>query len=129
MGSEIVRGQRTCQLVIAERLEVACRRKVALSPITLGERAIGDLADERLHEAVLTTFRRARIELNIDELAPAEVAQSRLEAARVLSGNGGKCGQREALSQNGGILQECPVCRIKGVEARGNEGSQSFRYG
>ena len=58
-GGEVVAGQRAGQLVVAERLVVAGHGQVAGAAVATGERAVGDLADQRLHELVLAALRRA----------------------------------------------------------------------
>ena len=79
VGRDVVRGQRAGQLVVAERLEVARRGEVAGPPLALGQRAVGDLADERLDEAVLAALGAARVGLDVEQLAPDEAAEARLE--------------------------------------------------
>ena len=51
VGRQVVGRQDAGQLLVAERLEVAGRGEVAGAPVAPGERAVGDLADERLDEA------------------------------------------------------------------------------
>ena len=72
-------GQGARQLVGAERLEVAGRRQVPGLAVALGERVVGDLADERLDERVLAALRRARVGLQGQQLAPDERPEARLE--------------------------------------------------
>ena len=54
---QVVAGQRAGELVAAEGLEVARRGEVQLLAIVLGQRVVGDLADERLDERVLAALR------------------------------------------------------------------------
>ena len=82
VGGEVVRGEGAGQLVVAERLEVAGGRKVPGPPLALGQRAVGDLADQRLDEAVLAALGRARVGLDLEELAPDEGPEPRLELGR-----------------------------------------------
>ena len=72
------------QLVVAERLEVARGGQVAGPPLALGQRAVGDLADERLDEAVQAALRAPRIDLDVEQLAPDERLEPRLEDVRRL---------------------------------------------
>ena len=45
---------------------------MACPPVAVGERAVGDLADERLDERVHAAFGRARVDLLDDEVGPSE---------------------------------------------------------
>ena len=56
-------GQRAGELVGAERLEEARGRQVARLAVAPGERAVGDLADQRLDEGVLAALGRARVDV------------------------------------------------------------------
>ena len=57
VGREVVAGEGTGELVDAEGLEAARRGEVAQLAIGVGERVVGDLADERLDERVLAALR------------------------------------------------------------------------
>ena len=72
VGREVVAGKRAGELVGPERLEEPGRREVARLPVATGEGVVGDLADERLDERVLTAFRAARIEVLGQQLASNE---------------------------------------------------------
>ncbi len=61
VGGQVLAGQRARQLVGAEGLEVAGGGEVAGLPVASGERVVGDLADERLDERVLTALGRSRV--------------------------------------------------------------------
>ena len=56
VGGQVVAGQGAGQLVGLERLEEPCRGQVADLAVALGQRVVGDLADERLDERVLATL-------------------------------------------------------------------------
>ena len=72
---QIVRRQRAGQLVVAERLEVARGREMPGAPFAAREGSVGDLADERLDEAVLAALR-------------ADADRSRRRGARAAPGLG-----------------------------------------
>ena len=55
LGSEVVAGETTRQLLRAERLEVASGRQVPELALLPRERVVGDLANERLDEPVVAT--------------------------------------------------------------------------
>ena len=78
-GGEVVAGERAGQLIVTERLVVSRHSQVARAAIAARERAVRDLADERLHEFVLAPLRRLRIALEIEQLASGEVAEPGLE--------------------------------------------------
>ena len=90
---EIVGGQRADQLVLAERLEMACRGEMPVAAVALGQGRIRDLADERLDEAVLAALGRPLVDLLDEDLAPDETAQARLEIGRVGRGDGRQAGR------------------------------------
>ena len=57
VGRQVVLGQGAGDALVVERLEVARRRDVHPPSIALGERPVGDLADEPLDEPVLAALR------------------------------------------------------------------------
>ena len=128
-GGEVVGGQGTDELVLAERLEMPRRGEMPVAAVTLGQRRVRDLADERLDEAVLAAFRRPRVDLLDEDLAPDETAQSRLELGRVGCGDGRQPGRGEALAEDGRVLEEGPIGRVERVEACGDERVQGLRDG
>ena len=75
-------GQHTGQLVVAERLEVRAAARWRARPLAASERPVGDLADERLDEAVLAALGRARVGLDLEQLAPHQVAQAAARSRR-----------------------------------------------
>ena len=121
--------ERADKLVLAERLEMACRGEVAVATVALGQSRVGDLADERLDEAVLASFGRPRIDLLDEDLAPDETAQPRLEIGRIGRGDGSQTGRREALAEHRGVLQEGPIGRVEGIETRRDERVERLRDG
>src|SRR5258706_8347861 len=78
--SEIVRRERSRQLVRAETLEVASGREMPRPPVAARQRVVGDLPDQGLDERVLAPLGRARIRLQREQLAPDEGPQAWLEA-------------------------------------------------
>jgi hypothetical protein len=52
-----VGGKRARQLLVTHRLEVPRRREVTGATIPQGERRVGHLADQRLHERELPALR------------------------------------------------------------------------
>ena len=65
-------GLHAGQLVVADRLDEARRGQVAGPTVAPGQRAVGDLADERLDEGVLAALRRAGVGLDLEQLPPDE---------------------------------------------------------
>ena len=65
------------QLVVTEALEEARRREVPLAAIAAGKAGVGDLTDERLHEAVLAAFWERGRRVQLEDLAPDQVAKAR----------------------------------------------------
>jgi hypothetical protein len=53
---QVVRRESTGQLLVAKAFEVASGSQMASATVALGVRALRDLANERLAEAVLTAF-------------------------------------------------------------------------
>ena len=82
--------ERAGQLVLAERFEEAGGGQVAGAAVALGQRPVGDLADEGLDEAVHAPLRRARVDLLGDQLGLGQVAQPGLEPDGLLAGDGGQ---------------------------------------
>ena len=116
-GREVVAGQRAGQLVVAERLVVARRGEVPRAPVAPRERAVGDLADERLDEPVLAALRRARIALDVEQLAPDEVAQARLELVGATPLDRGQRIGGEDLAEDGRVLEEAAIRRARARRA------------
>ena len=84
---QVVRGDHCGQLVIASRLEVVSGSQVSATTVGLGQHAVGDLADDALHEGVLTPLGGARIHLELHELLADKVRQSLLELTTGLIGH------------------------------------------
>ena len=84
---QVMTGQTAGDLVRVETLEEARRGQMADLAIPLRERVVGDLADERLDEGVLTALGTARVRLEGQELPADEAAQARLEFGLVGPGH------------------------------------------
>ena len=82
---QVVGREDAGRLVVAELLEVAGRREVPRPAIAPGERPVGDLAQERLGEAVLAALRRPRVGVEDEDLAPDERPQARFDRRRVVA--------------------------------------------
>ena len=63
---QIVRGHRPDQLHLAQTLEVLGHSQVPRVAVGLGESPVGDLADDALHETVLTVFGRTLVVLDLE---------------------------------------------------------------
>ena len=72
VGGDVVSGERAGQLVLASAFEEAGRGEVPGPAVAPGQRAVRDLADERLDEAVLAALGRSRVGLEREDLAPDE---------------------------------------------------------
>ena len=108
LGRQVVAGQGAGQLLAAEGLEVARGSQVANLAIALGQRVVGDLADECLDEGVLAALGRAGVDLLDEQLAPDEGAQARLEGRLVDAGDGRQGRRAEALAEHGGVGDDGP---------------------
>src|SRR4051812_15701529 len=69
-------------LLLAERLEMACGGEVAQAAVLLRECRVGDLANERLCEAPLPSFRRSWICVEGDDFATGQGPKTSLDDAR-----------------------------------------------
>ena len=69
---EVVTGESASKLFGIEGLEVASGGQMADLAVALGERVVGDLADERLDERVLTALGRPRVHLPDKQLPSNE---------------------------------------------------------
>ena len=97
--------------------------------VALGQRVVGDLADERLDERVLAALGAAGVGLVREQLAPHERPQPRLEVGLLDPGHDREPGQREALAEDGGVHDEAPVGRVEAVEPGGDQRGQRLRDG
>ena len=79
VGGHVVGRERARELVVAEPLEVAGRREVPRPPVAEAERRVGDLPDEGLDERVLAALGRPRVDLDVDQVAPDELREARLQ--------------------------------------------------
>ena len=74
---EVAVREHSCELVIAERFEVARRGHVLRPAITLGEGLIRDLADDALDEPELTALWPTRVGVQDEQLVPDEPVEAR----------------------------------------------------
>src|SRR3954465_11803135 len=98
---------------------------MALPPFALGERPVRDLADECLHERVLSTRRRARIRLDGEDLASDEGMQPRAgeelaadeemeprsESLGRFAGDRRETVECECLTEDGRVLEDGSISR------------------
>ncbi len=115
--SQVVRGERTGQLIFAQTLEEPRRRQMPAPPIALGQRPVCHLADERLDERVLAAFGRSRIDVVDEQLAPDERTEAGVEALGVEAADGREARQGKALSEDRRITDERSIGRVECVEA------------
>ena len=80
-----------------------------------------------MDEAVLPALGRARIDVQLEELSPDEVAQPWLECRRVLAGDRRQPGDREAQSEHGRLLHDGTVRRVEAVQPRRDQGLERLR--
>lgn len=100
---EVVAGEGAGELVGAEALEEPGGSEVAALAISLGERVVGDLADEGLDERVLAAFGAARVRLQHQELAAHEPVQARLQVGLGDTRHGREAGEGERLAEHGRV--------------------------
>src|ERR1700675_3519332 len=91
------------------------------------ELVVGDLADERLDEFVLTPLRRTRVDVDAQEFAPDKGSQCGGERPYVSAGDGREAGHGEAVPEHGGVLQNTTLGRREAIEARANERRERLR--
>ena len=126
---QIVRRKRTGQLVLAQRLEEPGRSQVARPTVAPGEGAVRDLADERLDERHLAALGRPRVDVLDEQFPPRERPAQLLHLGSVLPARGREPVDREALAEDGRILDQAPFrCRQR-VEASRDQGVQRLRHG
>ena len=77
--------ERARQLVVAQPLEVAGGGEVPRPAVAEAQRGVGDLADERLDERVLAALGRARVDLDVDQVAAGRACASRGSSVRLPS--------------------------------------------
>jgi hypothetical protein len=128
MGIEVVRRKGTGQLLVAERLEVAGGGEVPRPPVSPGEHAVRDLADQRLHEAVLPPLGRAGVSILDEHLLPHQVAQPWLELGRGHAVHARQRADRERLAEDGGILEDRAGIRLEAVEPGGDQGVEGLGH-
>ena len=100
---------------------------MASAAIALRQRSVRDLPDERLNELVLTPLRRPRINLLPQELQVDQRSQPGLQRGGRLACELGQGSRREALAQNGGVLEEGAVGRLQRIQTSRDERVQGFR--
>src|SRR3970282_1519607 len=116
VGGHVVAGEEARQLVVAQRLEVASGSQVAGPPGSLGAGAVGDFADERLDEPVLAALRRAGVNLEVEQLAPDEGLEARLELGLIVPGHGAETGHAARLAEDRSIGNQGAVGRVERME-------------
>ena len=121
IGGQVVAGQGPGRLLRFDGLEVARRGQVTRAALAQGQRVVGDLADQRLDVAVLSTLRRPRVGVDLEQLAPDQAAQARLEVGLGPTGDGGERIGAEGEPQHGRVLHEATVLGVQGVEPRADE--------
>ena len=98
--------------------------------VARGERAVGDLADERLDERVLAALGRARVADPEQDVAPDERAQARLRGLG--SGSPADRGQRTAVKlwpRTAASWSSARSAGLERIEARGDERVERLRHG
>ncbi len=128
-GGQVVARLHARQLVLADRLDETCRGDVACAAVAATERAVGDLADERLDEPVLATLRRSGVGFDLEQLPTDKGAQSRLELLRAGAVDGCQTGQREDLPEHRRVLQDGAIDGLERVEAGGDQRPQRLGNG
>ena len=78
---------------------------------------VRDALDQRLHEPVLATFRRARVRVEHEHLLAHECCEERLERILRELAHGGEAARSERLAEDGGVLEQVALVRIEPVEA------------
>ena len=106
---------------------MTCCREVARLAIGAGHHAVGDLADQCLHEPVLASLRRTRIGVRAQELPLGEGAQPALEIHHRDPRDDAEAGEGERLPEHGRILEDGPVRGLEGVEPARDERGQGLR--
>jgi hypothetical protein len=94
----------------------------------LGERLVGDVADQVLEEPVLPALGRARVGLHAQHLLTHQPGQQRLE---LLGGCAGQAGQRadgERLAEHGSVLEEAALFGRDAVQARSDQCMQRLGH-
>ena len=127
VGGEVVGRDRAGGVGVVERREVAGRTQVAGAAGGAREGRVGDLADERMHEAVGQDGRGARTADADEELPRDEVGEAFLDDRRLQAAHRGEGGRVEADAEDGGILEKRAVRRAGSVEARGDELAEGVR--
>ncbi len=111
-------GQDAGELGVADRLVDPRDGEVPSAPVSPRQRRVRDLADERLDESILAALRRARVGLELEELAADEIAQTELDLRLGLGSTAHRSQDRghERLAEDRGVLDEHAVGRLEGVE-------------
>jgi hypothetical protein len=119
---EVVAGEYAGELLVAQRFEVARRREV---PVTSGaprQRAVGDLPEEAVDEAVLAVLRRALVRVERHQFLPGKQPEARLHYRGVAAAHVGQRVDRERAADHRGVLEERPIGGVQGVKPRGDQG-------
>ena len=131
VGGDVVGGDDLDHLVLLPGEgggQVLGRCEVAGAALALGERLVGDVADEILEEAVLAVLGRARVGLDAEHLLAHERGEERLELRLCQAGESGEPGRRERLAEHGSVLEQAPLLGREAVEARRDQGVQRLRH-
>ena len=115
---QIVRRKRPGQLVLAQRLEEPGRSQVARPTVAPGEGAVCDLADERLDERHLAALGRPRVDVLDEQFPPRERPAQLLHLGSVLPARGREPVDREALPEDGRILDQAPFRAVASASSR-----------
>ena len=99
------------------------------STIGARERGLSNLAQDGLHELILAAFGRARIDVDLEHLAPDEGSQHLAARVRRLTGDGRERFEGETLADHGRGLDEPPIVFAKRVEPRRDQGVERVRHG
>ena len=91
------------------------------APITQREGGVGDLADDGLDEGELAAFRRAWIDLAVEQVGPDQGAEPLLKGIGFEPADRGQRGRRERLPEHGRVLDEHAVLGRERVEAGGDQ--------
>ncbi len=127
VGGEVVGGDDLDHLVLLAGEgggQVLGRSQVAVAAVALGERLVGNVADEVLQEAVLAVLGRARVGLDAEHLLAHERGEEQLELRLGEAGESREPGPRECLAEHGPVLEQAPLRGGEAVEARRDQGVQ-----
>jgi hypothetical protein len=102
---------------------------VELAPLPPSQRAVGDLADQPLHEAILALLGRAGVDVAAEQLTTRQRDDARCDVVRVTAAHRRERLRGERLPDHGRRLQQRPIARRQRIQARRDEGVQRLRHG